>query len=108
MSVIADLKVDDAGFLVAVGVVLAGFAGLNLLGLEPALEKLEDKIDGSKDFAETVNAITPNIALRARHPARFVDNPLQVFNPLPFDPSDFVDGVGSYHQKFQVDSARCR
>ncbi len=66
------------------------------------MEKLEDKIDGSKDFAETANAITPSIALRSRHPARFADNPLQVLNAFPFDPSDFVDGVGSYHQKFQV------
>ncbi len=66
------------------------------------MEKLEEKIDGSEDLAEAVNEITPNCALRSRHPARFVDNALQVINPFPIDPSDFIDGTGSYHQKFQV------
>jgi phosphatidylserine/phosphatidylglycerophosphate/cardiolipin synthase-like enzyme len=66
------------------------------------LEKIEDKIDGSEELFEAVNEILDGIALRARHPARFVDNALEVVNPLPLDPSLFVEGVGSYHQKFQV------
>ena len=67
-----------------------------------ALEALEEKIDGSGDLAAALNAIRPNVAMRARHPARFTDNPLSVPNPLPLDVTDYLDGVGSWHQKFQV------
>ena len=66
------------------------------------LEAIESKIDDSDDLAAVLNAIRPNVALRARHPARFADNPLSVPNPLPLAVSDYLDGVSSWHQKFQV------
>ncbi|MFC7359470.1 hypothetical protein [Nocardioides astragali] len=76
-------------------VVGAAFAG-------DILEFLEGEADESKGMAEVLNAIRPNIALRAHHPARFSDNPLVVPNPLPVAPSAYLHGVSSWHQKFQV------
>jgi len=102
LSVLDVLDIDDRGYLALGGLGLIGGLIASQVGIEPLLEKLEDKIDGSEELFETVNEIAAGIALRARHPARFVDNALEVVNPLPVDPSDFVEGVGSYHQKFQV------
>ena len=102
LSVLDVLDIDDRGYLALGGLGLIGGLLASQVGVEPLLEKVEDKIDGSEELFEVVNEIANGIALRARHPARFVDNALEVINPLPIDPSDFVEGVGSYHQKFQV------
>jgi phosphatidylserine/phosphatidylglycerophosphate/cardiolipin synthase-like enzyme len=102
LSVLDVLDIDDRGYLALGGLGLIGGLLASQIGVEPLLEKAADSIDGSKDYFEVVNAIVPGIALRARHPARFVDNALVVTNPLPLDPSDFTEGVGSWHQKFQV------
>jgi phosphatidylserine/phosphatidylglycerophosphate/cardiolipin synthase-like enzyme len=102
LSALDVLDIDDRGYLALGTIGLLGGLLASTIGVAPLLEKLEDKIDGSKDLAEVVNGIKAGIALRARHPARFVDNALEVVNPLPLDPSQFVEGVGSWHQKFQV------
>lgn len=102
LSVLDKLDIDDRGYLALGALGLIGGLLASQIGVGPLLEELEDSIDGSKALAEVLNAIQPGIALRARHPARFVDNALEVFNPLPLDPSDFTEGVGSWHQKFQV------
>ena len=101
-SVLEKLDIDDRGFLVLGALGLLGGLALGMFGLEPLLRKVEDKIDGSEELAAAFNEVRDGIALRARHPARFVDNPLDFVNPLPFDVSDFIAGVGSWHQKFQV------
>lgn len=102
LSVLDKLDIDDRGYLALAGLGLIGGLLVSQIGIEPLLEIVEDAIDGSEELAAAVNAIALGIALRARHPARFVDNALEVVNPLPVDPSDFVEGVGSWHQKFQV------
>jgi phosphatidylserine/phosphatidylglycerophosphate/cardiolipin synthase-like enzyme len=101
LSVLGSVHPDDVGFVVLLAApVVAGLLVSEILGA--ALDAIEDHVDGSKDLADAVNGVKPGSALRARHPARFVDNALTVTNPLPLDPSDFIDGVGSWHQKFQV------
>jgi phosphatidylserine/phosphatidylglycerophosphate/cardiolipin synthase-like enzyme len=104
LSVLEALDIDDRGYL-ALGLigVLGGLA-LSTVGVEPLLTKLEEKVDGSKDMAEQLNALVNGIALRARHPVRFEDNAFShlLANPLPFEPSTFLESVGSWHQKFQV------
>ena len=102
LSVLDKLDIDDRGYLALAGLGLISGLIVSQIGIEPLLEKVEDAIDGSEELAEVLNGIVPGIALRARHPARFVDNTLVVVNPLPIDPSDFTEGVGSWHQKFQV------
>lgn len=104
LSVLEALDIDDRGYL-ALGLIgMLGGLALSTIGLEPLLTKLEEKVDGSKDMAEQLNALTNGIALRARHPARFEDNALShlLANPLPFEASTFLESVGSWHQKFQV------
>jgi phosphatidylserine/phosphatidylglycerophosphate/cardiolipin synthase-like enzyme len=83
--------------LATVAVYLTGALGAGAL-----LTAIEEKIDGSGELAAALNAIRPNVALRARHPATFRDNPLSVPNPLPIDVTEYLTGTGSYHQKFQV------
>jgi phosphatidylserine/phosphatidylglycerophosphate/cardiolipin synthase-like enzyme len=102
LSVLDKLDIDDRGYLALAGLGLIGGLVASQVGIDPLLDTVEDAIDGSEELAEALNAIVSGIALRARHPARFVDNALVVVNPLPVDPSDFVEGVGSWHQKFQV------
>lgn len=102
LSVLDVLDIDDRGYLALASLGLIGGLVASQVGIGPILADLEDSIDGSEELAAVVNGIQPGIALRARHPARFVDNALQITNPLPVDPSDFIEGVGSWHQKFQV------
>ena len=102
LTALEKLDIDDRGYLVLGGLGLIGGLLGTVVGVGPLLSILEESKDGSATLADAVNAIKPGIALRARHPARFADNALQVLNPLPVDPSDFLDGVGSWHQKFQV------
>lgn len=102
LSVLDVLDIDDRGYLALSGLGLIGGLLASQVGIEPLLEKIEDKIDGSEELFEAVNEILDGIALRTRHPARFVDNAIEIINPLPLDPSLFIEGVGSYHQKFQV------
>ncbi len=100
-SIVKKLKTDDAGFLAPVILVLLAALATEILA-EPLLTLLEESQDHSTGMAGRVNEIHPGIGLRARHPARFVDNPLMVTNPLPFDPANFIDSTASWHQKFQV------
>lgn len=104
LSVLEALDIDDRGYL-ALGLIgMLGGLAASTIGIEPLLTKLEEKVDGSKDMAEQFNTIRNGIALRARHPARFADNAFShlLANPLPFEPSTFLESVGSWHQKFQV------
>ena len=63
-------------------------------------------MDQTPDLHTAINEIRDGIALRARHPASWADNPLGHVPPqlqaIGFDHRDFSTGVGSYHQKFQV------
>ena len=95
------LQTDERGFFVLGTLTILAMLAVGL-GAGDVLGRLEDSVDQSEELAATLNAVRAGIALRARHPARFVDNPLAVANPLPFEPKDFLDSVGSYHQKFQV------
>ena len=86
------------GAVTTLGVLVAHLASGDLL-----LGALEEKVDGSLDFHEVMEGIRPGVALRARHPARWLDNPLRQPSPIPLvDHLEFLDGVGSWHQKFQV------
>jgi phosphatidylserine/phosphatidylglycerophosphate/cardiolipin synthase-like enzyme len=102
LSVADKLDIDDRGYLALMTLGLIGGLVVSQIGIGPILQDVEDAIDGSETLAAVLNELRPGIALRARHPARFVDNALEVLNPLPLDPSDFIEGVGSWHQKFQV------
>ena len=69
----------------------------------PLLRALEDKIDGSARAGRgdqrrsgRHRAAGPAPGTVGRQPARPVPD------PLPIDHRDFIDGVGSWHQKFQV------
>ena len=84
-------------FMGSAAVYLAG-----ALGSGSILSAIEDKIDSSEELADVLNAIRPHVAMRSRHPATFADNPLTVPNPLPIEVSDYIDGTGSWHQKFQI------
>jgi phosphatidylserine/phosphatidylglycerophosphate/cardiolipin synthase-like enzyme len=102
------LVTSDTRPFVALGMI----AFLAVLAATPLsstiLEKLEDAIDHSEEMAALLGQIHDGIALRSRHPGRFVDNPLVLPNPLadlgPFslEPADLIDGTSSWHQKFQV------
>jgi phosphatidylserine/phosphatidylglycerophosphate/cardiolipin synthase-like enzyme len=102
------LVTSDTRPFVALGMI----AFLAVLAATPfsstILEKLEDAIDHSEEMAALLGQIHDGIALRSRHPGRFVDNPLVLPNPLadlgPFslEPADLIDGTSSWHQKFQV------
>ena len=69
-------------------------------------DALEEKMDQTPKLHTVINEIRNGIALRARHPASWADNPLGHVPPqlqlIGFDHRDFSTGVGSYHQKFQV------
>ena len=86
------------GAVTTLGVLAAHLASGDLL-----LGPLAEKVDGSLGFHEVMQEIRSGAALRSRHPARWLDNPLRQDSPLPLvDHLDFLDGVGSWHQKFQV------
>jgi len=104
LSVLEALDIDDRGYFALGMIGMLGGLAVSTIGLEPLLGLLEDKIDGSKEMAAQLNALKNGIALRARHPVRFADNALSqlLANPLPFEPSNFLESVGSWHQKFQV------
>lgn len=104
LSVLEALDIDDRGYLALGMIGMLGGLAASTIGIQPLLTKMEEKVDGSKDMAAQFNAIKNGIALRARHPARFADNAFShlLVNPLPFEPSTFLESVGSWHQKFQV------
>lgn len=88
---------------------LATIAASLLVGLGDAtlvFDALEAKMDQTPALHTILNEIANGIALRARHPASWADNPLgepfAVLAAIGFDHRDFSTGVGSYHQKFQV------
>ncbi len=81
LSVLDKLDIDDRGYLALAGLGLISGLIVSQIGIEPLLEKVEDAIDGSEELAEVLNGIVPGIALRARHPARFVDNALDRREP---------------------------
>ena len=104
ISALKDLEVDDAGFIALVALHTFGVAALSLLDPADLVTGLLDRVDGSKGLFEDLESRHPGIALRSRHPARFEDLSVQVLNPMAglLEPSDFIAGTGSYHQKFQV------
>jgi phosphatidylserine/phosphatidylglycerophosphate/cardiolipin synthase-like enzyme len=107
LKAVADAANTDGHGLFIVGV--ATVAATLLVGLgdpSPVIDLLESKMDFSADLHELFNTIRDGIALRARHPASWADNPLGHVPPqlqaIGFDHRDYSTGVGSYHQKFQV------
>lgn len=103
-SIAEKVTTDERGYLATVTLgALAGLLAAALITPEFIIRKIEDLIDGSEELFETMQALVPGIALRARHPARFADNEIRtVINPFPIEPSSFIAGVGGWHQKFQV------
>jgi phosphatidylserine/phosphatidylglycerophosphate/cardiolipin synthase-like enzyme len=100
-DLLGKLKTDEIGFFVLGVIAILAMLAIGLQA-DRVLSMLEDAIDQSEQLADEMNGIRTGIALRARHPARFHDNPLAVANPLPFEPRDFLESVSSWHQKFQV------
>ncbi|TDB89411.1 hypothetical protein E1264_08335 [Actinomadura sp. KC216] len=102
-SLSKELKTDDHSYLALLSVNIILALAANPL-IEVLMGVLEDAMDNSKGMAAVLDEMRPGIALRARHPARFADNPLVplVDNPADIDPARFVDGPTSWHQKFQV------
>lgn len=107
LKAVADAAHTDGHGLFIVG--LTTILATLLVGLgDPSavLEAIEDTQDFSAELHELFNTINAGIALRARHPASWADNPLGHVPPqlqaIGFDHRDFSTGVGSYHQKFQV------
>jgi phosphatidylserine/phosphatidylglycerophosphate/cardiolipin synthase-like enzyme len=104
LSILDKVETDRLGsaLLNVLPVLAAALASMILAGTLGSLGSLEDLADYSEELAAALEAIAGGIAVRARHPARFVDSALALPNPLPLDPADYVDGTGSWHQKFQV------
>ena len=107
LKAVADAAHTDGHGLFIVGLVT--ILATLLVGLgDPSvvLDAIEATMDFSADMHELFNTINDGIALRARHPASFVDNPLGhvpvQLQAIGFDHRDYSTGVGSYHQKFQV------
>ena len=107
LKAVADAAHTDGHGLFIVG--LATILATLLVGLgDPTvvLDAIEDHMDQSPELHTVINEINNGIALRARHPASWADNPLghvpSQFQMIGFDHRDFSTGVGSYHQKFQV------
>jgi len=93
---------DGMGLFAMAAAASAAAMAVGLLGGGTLFGALEDKVDGSHELADVINGIKAGIALRARHPARWDDNPVGQEALLPIDHRDYLDGVGSWHQKFQV------
>ena len=102
LSVNDVVKSDGAGMFVLMSATTLASIAVGIFSGDTLLGALEDKIDGSHELAEVLNGIKPGIALRARHPSAWVDNPVASTSGLPIDHREFLDGVGSWHQKFQV------
>ena len=104
--IIADLleklETDERGFLALMSLATLAGVVVGMIAAGTVTGALEDAIDYSEDLHAELNGIQPGIALRARHPGRFADNPLARPSTLPLEPQDFLAGVSSWHQKFQV------
>jgi phosphatidylserine/phosphatidylglycerophosphate/cardiolipin synthase-like enzyme len=90
-------------------IVLLGAQILSPLGallLDDVNKMLEDAMDQSAEMFPRLNEIKPHIAIRSIHPARNEDNPLftpiTVPTPVPITITDFITGVGTWHQKIQL------
>lgn len=104
--------VSDAANTDGHGMLILGLATIVaslLVGLGDAsvvFDALEEHMDQTPALHAVINEINDGIALRARHPASWADNPLGHHPPqlqmIGFDHRDYSTGVGSYHQKFQV------
>ena len=99
-------RTDGYGlFIVALTTVLAAML-VEFGDASVVFDALESKMDRTPELHAAINEIKDGIALRARHPASWADNPLGHVPPqlqlIGFDHRDYSTGVGSYHQKFQV------
>ena len=107
LKAVADAAHTDGHglFIVGLATILATLA-VGLGDPSVVFDAIEEKMDQTPDLHRVINEINNGIALRARHPASWADNPLGHWPPqlqaLHFDHREFSTGVGSYHQKFQV------
>jgi phosphatidylserine/phosphatidylglycerophosphate/cardiolipin synthase-like enzyme len=90
-------------------IVLLGAQILSPLGvllLDDVNKMLEDAQDESAEMFPKFNKIKEHMAIRSVYPMRNEDNPLfttiSVPTPIPITITDFITGVGTWHQKFQL------
>jgi phosphatidylserine/phosphatidylglycerophosphate/cardiolipin synthase-like enzyme len=107
VKAVADAAHTDGYGLFIVGLATIAASLLVSFGDASAVfDALESKMEQTPELHTVFNEIRNGIALRARHPASWADNPLghepAQLQVLGFDHRDYTTGVGSYHQKFQV------
>lgn len=104
LSVLGVTETNDPGKVVLVAGQL--LATLGFLQLEDVNKLIEDSQDQSKEMFPLFNQIKEHMAIRSVYPVRNEDNPLfqsiTVPTPDPITITDFIDGAGTWHQKFQL------
>jgi len=103
-SVAGFVETNAPGKIVLLGAQI--FSPLGALLIGDVNKMLEDAQDQSAEMFPKFNEIKPHIAIRSIHPARKEDNPLftpvTVPTPIPITITDFITGMGTWHQKFQL------
>ncbi len=95
---------NSGGKLILFGSQLFSVIGATFI--EDVNEILEELLDQSNEIFPILNQIKENIAIRSEYPGLNIDNPL--FTPItaptpdPITITDFIPGVGTWHQKIQL------
>ncbi len=103
-SVTGGVETNAPGKIVLLGAQI--LSPLGALLISDVNKMLEDAQDQSAEMFPKFNEIKPHMAIRSVHPMRNEDNPLftpiTVPTPIPITITDFIEGAGTWHQKFQL------
>lgn len=103
-SVTGVVETNAPGKIVLLGTQI--LSSLSTLLLDDVNKMLENAMDQSAEMFPKFNEIKPHMAIRSVHPVRNEDNPLftpiTVPTPIPITITDFIEGAGTWHQKFQL------
>jgi len=99
-SVMGAIGTDAVGFLVVFGGSVLGETLISKLFTPSRL--IQEKYENSWEIFPHLNEIHKDIAIWSSYPARLIDNPVMIRPILIRLLDDYIDQVGSWHQKIQL------